>query len=62
MTYYKILDASIKYISNLTILNLKKLMTPIFIRFAESACETFFVNGMMKLGLRAKLIGVSISW
>jgi len=62
MTYFKVLEMSAKYMGNLIILNFKKNMTPIFISYAESAAKLFLSFKLIKLALRAKLIGVSIGW
>jgi hypothetical protein len=33
-----------------------------FVKGANDASKLFLANGMMKLGLRAKLIAISINW
>lgn len=48
--------------TNLTILNFKTKHTITFINYANEASKTFLPNSMMKLGLRAKLIELSILW
>jgi hypothetical protein len=65
MTYFKVLEISVmstRLISNLTIIKFKMAMTPTFVSYAESASKLFLSYNLVKLGLRAKLIGVAIGW
>jgi len=62
MIYFKVLEVSPKFITNLNIFNFKTKHTPTFSRYASQAAKVFLNNNMMKLALRAKLIDLSINW
>lgn len=62
MIYFKVLEVSPKYITNLTIYNFKTKYTQIFSRYASQASKIFHGNQLIKLTLRAKLIDLSINW
>ena len=62
MIYFKVLEVTPKFITNLNILNFKTKFTPTFIALAETASRIFMNSGLMKLCLRAKLMHLSMSW
>lgn len=62
MIYFKVLEVSPKYITNLNIFNFKTKHTQTFCKYASSAARTFLNSNLMKLALRAKLIDLSINW
>lgn len=62
MIYFKVLEVSPKFITNLNIFNFKTKHTPTFSKYASSAAKTFMNYNLVKLALRAKLIDLSINW
>ena len=62
MIYFKVLEVSPKYITNLNIFNFKTKHTQTFCKYASGAAKTFLSSSLMKLALRAKLIDLSINW
>jgi GH25 family lysozyme M1 (1,4-beta-N-acetylmuramidase) len=62
MIYFKVLEVSPKFITNLNIFNFKTKQTTTFSRYASNAAKTFLTNNLTKLALRAKLIDLSINW
>jgi hypothetical protein len=63
MVYNKVIEVSVKYPTNFKIVNFKNNANLTSCsKNAHNAAKIFHDNRMMKLALRAKLLGISINW